>query len=314
MEKELFLELIWNSAKKRINPNYTNAEKILKYYPHIMEEYNKYKPIHYWCKSLRELAYCIIHNVYEPPRCLYCNNNSVFHGVYKPYCIIHNKTELIEKTVMRCKGIKQPTEQIQKRANSNKGKKRTDETRKKISNGLLNSPKYESIRQKAIDRMNTPEEKLKSSIRMKQMIADGRLTPNITNTWTHFDVVIDDKKFRSSFEGIFYIYYNLYSKNISYYEKLRIPYTYKDSQKTYIVDFIDYDKNFVFEIKPSSLSTNDLNLTKMNALVQWCEKNKFKYFLITENNIYSFYKEMELNNYNHDFMKEFKKKYARFLY
>ena len=315
LSKEELILKIWNPSKKIINPNYTNVGKMLKYYPIIKETLDYYKINYYpWCITYKEICFNIINNILVKPKCNYCDNKALFTKEYKTYCKLHNRKESIEKNKLRCTGIKQSEETKIKRANSNRGKKRTEETKQNISKGQKNSPLYESHRQKSIDRMSTPEERHKSSLRMKKSIAEGKLTPNITNTWTHFDTIIDDKKFRSSFEGIFHIYHNIYKQKNIEFEKLRIPYKYNNDINTYIVDFIDYNEKKVYEVKPSSLRDNEKNIIKKDSLLKWCELNNFTYYIITEWFIFDYYKEMKNNNFYHIFMDSFKGKYAKFLY
>ena len=136
--------------------------------------------------------------------------------------------------------------------------------------------------------MNTPEEKEKRSKSLKMKILTGKFTPNISNSWTHWTSKIDDKCFRSSFEAIFYLYQTNYLKTNIEYEKLRLPYVFKNINKIYIVDFIDFNNKSVYEIKPSSLTETPNNIAKRNCLLTWCKNNNFNYFEITEDLIASY--------------------------
>lgn len=131
----------------------------------------------------------------------------------------------------------------------------------------------------------TPKETLKKvwknqSNLMKKRIRDGEFTPCITNTWTHYESIINingiDKKMRSSWEAFFYLCNN----NLEY-EKVRIPYTYLNENKTYIIDFVDYEKRIIYEIKPDSEIDSDINKTKQEHAIKWCKENDYDYKLIT---------------------------------
>lgn len=158
------------------------------------------------------------------------------------------------------------------------------------------------------------EYKQKASVRLTNKIINGEWTPNITNTWTHWDVNIDGKKFRSSFEGIFYLYNKLID-NIVFYEKLRIPYydTQLKKNRIYIVDFIDYKNKTAFEIKPSSLVDDTNTKDKLSALYKWCSDNDYTFKIITENEIKQFYNEItnnEITRYvSNEFLISFGDKY-----
>ena len=72
------------------------------------------------------------------------------------------------------------------------------------------------------------ESKNELSKLMKQKILDGTFTPNSNNRNTHWDSYFKGKKFRSSWEAI---YYSLHPEAL--YESLRIPYTYSTSVNPY---------------------------------------------------------------------------------
>lgn len=131
----------------------------------------------------------------------------------------------------------------------------------------------------------TPKETLEKvwknqSILMKKRIRDGEFTPCITNTWTHYDSIINikgkDKKMRSSWEAFFY----LCNEDLEY-EKVRIPYTYLNDDKIYITDFVDYENRIIYEIKPNSEVNTDKNIAKKESAIKWCKENGYVYKLIT---------------------------------
>lgn len=154
---------------------------------------------------------------------------------------------------------------------------------------------------------NLPEEKERRSKFLKNRILEGKWTPNITNTWTHRENSVDGIPFRSSFEAVFHIYHNIFNKKNIKFEKLRIKYLYNNKESVYIVDFIDYDNNKVYEIKPKSLLQSTKNICKENSLIDWCSKNNFTYELITEDHLKEYVKGM--SGFNHEFLEKFKRKY-----
>lgn len=121
------------------------------------------------------------------------------------------------------------------------------------------------------------ESKDKKSKIMKQKILDGSFTPNSNNRNTHWDSSFDNKKFRSSWEAI---YYSLHTEAI--YESLRIPYNYNNKNYVYIVDFINHNTRAAIEIKPFALLNKDREKSKIVALKQWCYDNNYTMVIITE--------------------------------
>lgn len=122
--------------------------------------------------------------------------------------------------------------------------------------------------------------KIQSHI-MKERIATGQWTPNITNTWTHWDAKIEfngtTKRFRSSWEACVWL------SNPSWeYETIRVP--YKNS--VVICDFVDTKNRIVYEVKPCSRYR--VEKTKINAIIKWCLDNQYKFIWINEHNILSF--------------------------
>jgi hypothetical protein len=119
----------------------------------------------------------------------------------------------------------------------------------------------------------------KLSITMKKLIEDGKFTPPITNTWTHWDakIKLEDgsiKKFRSSWEACFF-----YSNRHMLYENVRI----KSMGKIYVNDFFDEATNTMFEIKPRN--RYNIEIDKMKALQDYCKENRIKFVWINEKNI-----------------------------
>lgn len=127
-------------------------------------------------------------------------------------------------------------------------------------------------------RTHSEEYKRQQSERMKQLIIDGKFTPNSNNRNTHWDSWYKDKKFRSSWEAI----YQAYNLN-AVYEELRIEYKY-DGDHVYIVDFVDHENKIAVEVKPKEL-IDEKTRAKLIALDEWCANNGYKRQLITQDEI-----------------------------
>lgn len=183
---------------------------------------------------------------------------------------------------------------------------------------LLDDPieglKYrEKLSIKSTQYMNQPGEKEKRSFQLKEKILDGRFTPNITNSWTHRESKIDGIPFRSSFEALFHLYNNCFKNKKIVFEKLRIKYKFENKTSIYIIDFIDYNNQQVFEIKPKNLTENAKNIAKRNALLEWCVINHYEYYEITEDQLKVYLQELTTADYKHEFLESFKRKYSKWL-
>lgn len=149
-----------------------------------------------------------------------------------------------------------------------------------------------------------PEARMMRSLLLKEKIKNGEFTPNITNTWTHWTIIVEGKKFRSSFEGLFYFYNKEMKNKILNYEKLRINYTYENIDSIYIVDFIDEEKKIVYEIKPESLLLDDINIAKFESLKAWCKENDYTFVVIDETHLKVYHREL-LEKYKEEFIVKF---------
>ncbi len=310
--KEEIKDKFWNKEKKKINNNFTNKEKISIYFPSFKEHVDNLMKEYYWCESYCELAFCLIYNINIEPKCSFCNKKSIFNGNYKKYCKDHNRIEAGKLTSKRNKTTIQSKETREKRSNSLRGQKRTEETKQKISLGQKNSQTYLEKCQKMKEIGSDPKERKRRSERLKKAIEENRFTPCITNSRTHFTTIIDGKKFRSTFEGIFHLYNNVWKQNNYEFEKLRIKYRDENQkERIYIVDFINYNLKQVIEIKPKCYKDNSTVILKEKALLAWCLKNSFKYFMINEDDIFNMFFEMRKENFSHYFLNEFEQKYKR---
>jgi len=122
----------------------------------------------------------------------------------------------------------------------------------------------------------------KLSMTMKKLIEDGKFTPPITNSWTHWEshIKLNDgtiRKFRSSWEACFY-----YSNRHMLYENIRV----KGDNKTYVSDFFDKKTNTMYEIKPRN--RYNIEIDKMTVLQYYCLNNNIKFVWINETNILNY--------------------------
>ena len=148
--------------------------------------------------------------------------------------------------------------------------------------------------------------KEKQATKLKNKISSGEFTPCIINSLTKKDIsspLYPDYKFRSSWELVFW-FYNKDTIPYENYEKLRIPYTFNGVNHNYIVDFIDYVNNKVYEIKPESMCSREMNQIKFKTLKEWCLTNGYECVIISDNEI----KNILLNLTNYDFLDDSCKK------
>ncbi len=269
--------------------------------------------------------------------CIECNSPTTFYtqGIlsrgYKPYCDIHIHKNTLKKKKLNDTLDKNGTRKILSETGKRNAhymlnfwkqdNKATRELRKEngIKSGNTSRGRkkedYEYL-QKHSDRMKednpvwnlTYEQKEKmakdNSIRMKEKIASGEFTPNITNSWTHKRIEVNGKKFRSAWEGVFH----LLNPKLDY-ETIRIPYVYNENKHSYIIDFIDENKKILYEIKPSSLKENPKNLCKFKFAKKWCMKNDYKFVIISNDYFNKNAKKIDYGKYNclHKSMKQFLK-------
>lgn len=134
-----------------------------------------------------------------------------------------------------------------------------------------------------------------TSIRLKRMISDGTFTPCVTNSWAKSRCIIkvNNKiiKCRSSWDA----YFQLKNSYLEY-EKIRIPYTYKNKISNYIIDFVDYENKILYEIKPDSFRETDKNLAKFKAAITWCKNNNYEFKIIGNDWFNNNYDEKLLSN------------------
>jgi len=125
------------------------------------------------------------------------------------------------------------------------------------------------------------ETSLLLSQNMKKSIKTGKLQPAV-NAWCnkYIESRCGKHRFRSTWEAFFY-FFNQTTKSLQY-EKLRIPYSFKGNEHMYIVDFIDYSDNIIYEIKPKSMTLTNRNKVKFSAAEKWANRNKYRFALIDD--------------------------------
>ena len=126
-------------------------------------------------------------------------------------------------------------------------------------------------------RKHTDEYKKAMSVATKQRILDGKFTPNSNNKNTHWDSILDGRKYRSSWEALYH-----YLNPLAEFETLRLPYVYNDNTLIYIVDFVDYASKIVTEVKPNSMLADGKTAAKISALQYWAIGNGFEMLIADE--------------------------------
>ena len=174
---------------------------------------------------------------------------------------------------------------------SNDTKQKISQTLKKYNNTehgvesrLVKSSRMKQFYTTKEGKIHKKECSIKSGNTLKIKIQNGEFTPPITNTWTHWNacILLDNKtfKFRSSWEACFW-FCNQHLK----YESIRI----KGKNKTYISDFYDISTNTLYEIKPCN--RYNIEIDKMNTIINYCTSNNIKFIWINEKNISKYIKE-----------------------
>ena len=130
-------------------------------------------------------------------------------------------------------------------------------------------------------KMSDEKKKEKSEL-MKQLILNGKFTPNSNNRNTHWTSEFDGKKYRSSWEALYQ-----YINPIAKYETLRIEYELNDIIQIYIVDFIDEVNRVLVEVKPKQLCSGDKFEAKMKALTNWANENLYTILMVDKDWILS---------------------------
>lgn len=235
-------------------------------------------------RHLRKLIFYIEEQTCGSKKCDYCKNILVFKDFI---CTIVRKNHDDIKYCKKCikKGAwrknyteeevkqrgKKITKSKEKFYQTPKGKEIAQQIGKKNSvntTNFANSEKGKKVRKRAAK---------KSSKTMREKILSGEITPNTNNRRTHRDIIYNNIKYRSSWEVAFH------SINQEFqYEKLRIKYKFKGKEHIYIVDFINYEKKCVVEIKPKELLKDLQTKAKLKYLNEWCDINGFNLIIYSQ--------------------------------
>jgi len=152
--------------------------------------------------------------------------------------------------------------------------------------GKINSGKMKQFLQSDKGKESLISRSKKISETMKKKIFEGIFTPKITNTFTHWNAIIDTgaelRKFRSSWEACIW-----YCNQHWEYETVRIKYVGLDLQEhNYIVDFYDPTTSTLYEVKPKC-HINESS-PKIEAAKIFCKNNNMNFILISENNLLNY--------------------------
>ena len=176
-------------------------------------------------------------------------------------------------------------------------------------NRIITPEQHERIRNSKLGKKNpmygkhhSIENKIRWSNNMKQLILEGKFSPNTNNRYTHFKVCFNGISYRSSWELLFH-----YVNKEFEYEVLRIPYKFNDKEKIYIVDFIDFKNKIVVEVKPTNLFKREITKAKIKALSKWCKEHKYKLILCTEKHISDLVRTTDISVFDKDIQRKLRK-------
>lgn len=208
-------------------------------------------------------------------KCAHCNSDfyTKHYGKYCEMCVKNRVWIRQRDNVAIAKKI-QKTKKIWLQSDEAK------ETYKRI--GEINSKKMKEFNQTEQGKSNIKRNAKLMSKLMKEKISNGEFTPPITNTFTHWDAVIEVngevKKFRSSWEACFW-----YSNQQLEYESKECRTSKMNNGRVYVGDFFDKNEKILYEIKPRSFFLKQTK--KIDSLIGHCMENGYKFKWINENNI-----------------------------
>jgi hypothetical protein len=212
--------------------------------------------------------------------CSHCNIQYIDIQRYRSYCLICTKNRVWQ--------IGKRSIDIGKKISESKLKFFQTDHGKDIAKsvGQQNSKKLKTYYQTDAGILTKKQTAVKNSKILKQKILNNEFTPKITNSFTHWDAIIEIdneiKKFRSSWEACLW-----FSNQHWQYETIRILYNDKNNEsKTYIVDFYDPIDRILIEVKP--LSNIKDNYYKTTAAKQYCLENNIQFLIISEDTIQNY--------------------------
>lgn len=156
-------------------------------------------------------------------------------------------------------------------------------------------------------RTHTDIYKKNSSDYMKKLIKDGKFTPNIHNSNTHWQSKVGNQKYRSSWEAA----YHLLNPKCNY-ETVRIPYKINGKERIYIVDFEDKDDKKLIEIKPSTHKDSSIMKNKKKSADEWCRKNGYTFEILTEKYILNNFQKIDMKKLDRNSRRNLKKLYETY--
>jgi len=222
--------------------------------------------------------------------CSHCNIQYIDTQRYRSYCLTCTENRVWQR------GKRSPD--IGKKISESKLKFFQTDYGKDIAKsvGQQNSEKLKTYYQTDAGIETKKRVGIKNSKILKQKILNNEFTPKITNSFTHWDAVIEIdneiKKFRSSWEACLW-----FSNQHWQYETIRIPYIDSNNEsKTYIVDFYDPINRILIEVKP--LSNIKDNHYKTSAAKQYCLENDIKFLIISEDTIRDYINETIFDGQN----------------
>ena len=162
--------------------------------------------------------------------------------------------------------------------------------------GEINSKKMQSYLKTDIGKESMLIRAKKNSVNMKRNIAEGKFTPCITNSWTHWiaQIKLPDggiKKFRSSWEACVWN-----SNKHLEYETVRIKYQVAGEYRNYVADFYDRETNTIYEVKPKKAW--DKVCEKMEQVLVHCTEKMINFIWINEDNILSYINTLDFEGDN----------------
>lgn len=212
--------------------------------------------------------------------CSHCNIQYIDTQRYRSYCLTCTENRVWQRGKRSIDIGKKISESKLKFFQTDHGK----DIAKSV--GQQNSEKLKTYYQTAAGILTKKQTAVKNSKILKQKILNNEFTPKITNSFTHWDAIIEIdneiKKFRSSWEACLW-----FSNQHWQYETIRIPYDNKNNEsKTYIVDFYDPINRILIEVKP--LSNVKDNHYKTIAAKQYCLENNIQFLIISEDTIQNY--------------------------
>jgi hypothetical protein len=140
--------------------------------------------------------------------------------------------------------------------------------------GSNNPMSKENIAHWSIEKQKSYRRKL--SVSLKLAIEEGRFTPNIHNSNTHWTATYKGRHYRSSLEAAIASILD----DSFIFEETRIRYFDGSEERIYIVDFTSHYHKKMIEIKPSSMI--DKAIFKTEAACNYASQIEYQFEILTE--------------------------------